>query len=128
LIPRRKWLVERKIKLVGFGHQANDHPLAAKLVDHGLGPTHPHLIEEYKQEFGRDPKEDFPSWEPAHKTLLVNGGVPGIENVGGELDEASGQRCFFLALPWRWKGGDGCSVRILAIVDPDQEFRFETGQ
>lgn len=122
------WLKEKKIKLVGFGHQANDHPLATKLVDHGLGPTHPHLIEEYKREFGRDPKEDFPLWEPAHKTLLVEGGIPGIENVGGELDEAAGQRCFFLALPWRWEGGDGCAIRILAIVDPTQEFRFESGQ
>jgi len=122
-----EWLVARKIKLVGFGHQANDHPMATKLVDHGLGPTHPHLIEEYTQEFGHDPKEDFPDWEPAHKTLLVDGGVPGIENVGGELDEAAGRRCFFLAFPWRWEGGDGSVVRILALTDPEQEFRFEIG-
>ena len=28
--------------------------------------THPHLIEEYKEMFGRDPKEDFPEWEAGH--------------------------------------------------------------
>ena len=28
------WLVEHKVKLVGYGCQANDHPLATKLVDH----------------------------------------------------------------------------------------------
>ena len=46
-----QWLVDKKVKLVGYDVQSNDHPMATKLVDHGLGPTHPHLIEEYKQEF-----------------------------------------------------------------------------
>ena len=44
-----QWLVDKKVKMVGYGCQANDHPLATKLVDHGLGPSHPHLIEEYKE-------------------------------------------------------------------------------
>ncbi|MBW1763803.1 MAG: cyclase family protein, partial [Deltaproteobacteria bacterium] len=123
-----QWFVDKKVKLVGYGCQANDHPLATKLVDHGLGPTQPHLIEEYKEMSGRDPKEDFPEWEPAHKTLMVKGGIPGIENIGGDIDEVTGKRCFFTALPWRWPGGDGSIVRVLAIVDPDQKFRFETGQ
>lgn len=122
------WLVEKKVKAVGYGCQANDHPMATKLVDHGLGPTHPHLIEEYKKEFGRDPKEDFPLWEDAHKNLMVKGGIPGIENVGGDLDKVTGKRCFFVAFPWRWQGGDGCILRVLAIVDPEQKFRFESGK
>jgi len=33
-----------------------------------------------------------------------------------------------MALPWRWPGGDGCGVRVLAVIDPDQKFCFETGQ
>ena len=114
--------------MVGYSHQANDHPIATKLVDHGLGPTQPHLIDEWKKEYGRDPKVDFPEWEAGHKTLMVKGGIPGIENIGGDLDKVTGKRCFFMALPWRWPGGDGCVVRVLGIVDPDQEFRFETGQ
>jgi kynurenine formamidase len=123
-----QWMVDKKVKLVGYGHQANDHPLATKVVDHGLGPTQPHLIEEYKKEYGRDPKADFPDWEPAHKILMVKGGIPGIENVGGDLDKVTGKRAFFMAFPWRWPGGDGCIVRVLAIVDPDQTFTFETGK
>jgi kynurenine formamidase len=123
-----QWMVEKKVKLVGYGHQANDHPLATKVVDHGLGPTQPHLIEEYKKDYGRDPKVDFPDWEPAHKILMVKGGIPGIENVGGDLDKVTGKRAFFMAFPWRWPGGDGSIVRILAIVDPDQKFKFETGK
>lgn len=79
-----KWFVEKKVKMVGYGCQANDHPMATKLVDHGLGPTHPHLIDEWKAEYGRDPKIDFPLWEPGHKYLMVEGGIPGIENVGDD--------------------------------------------
>ena len=94
-----QWMVDKKVKMVGYGHQANDHPIATKLVDHGLGPSQPHLIDEYKAETGRDPRDDFPSWEPAHKILMVKGGIPGIENVGGDLDEVTGKRCTFLALP-----------------------------
>ena len=123
-----QWLVDKKVKCVGYGHQANDHPIATKLVDHGLGPTQPHLIDEYKEFTGREAKEDFPIWEDAHKNLMVQGGIPGIENVGGDLDKVTGKRCFFTAFPWRWTEGDGCVVRILAIVDPDQSFEFETGK
>ncbi len=114
--------------MVAYGCQANDHPIATKLVNHGLGPTHPHLIEEWKQTYGHDPLEDFPNWESAHKTLMVKGGIPGIENAGGALDEISGKRCTFMCFPWRWPEGDGCIVRLLAITDPDQTFRFETGE
>ncbi len=123
-----QWLVEKKVRAVGYGCQANDHPLATKLVDHGLGPTQPHLMEEYKELTGRDPLEDVPLWEPAHKTLMCKGGIPGIENIGGEIDKVTGKRCFIIAMPWRWKGGDGCVVRVLALVDPEQNFRFENGK
>jgi len=121
------WLVDKKVKLVGYGCQANDHPLATKLVDHGLGPTHPWLMKEYAEEYGHDSKVDFPLWEDAHKNLMVKGGIPGIENVGGDLDEVTGKRCFFMAFPWRWKEGDGCIVRIIAVYDPDGDFKFEAG-
>ncbi|CAG0906866.1 unnamed protein product, partial [Cyprideis torosa] len=67
-----QWLVDKKVKCVGYGCQANDHPIATKLVDHGLGPSQPHLIEEYRAYTGRDPKKDFPDWEPAHKTLMAD--------------------------------------------------------
>ena len=114
--------------MVGYGCQANDHPIATKLVDHGLGPTQPHLFKEYEEMFGRTAQEDFPEWEPAHKTLMVKGGIPGIENVGGDIDEVTGKRCTFMVFPWRWTEGDGCIVRILAIVDPDGTFKIETGK
>jgi kynurenine formamidase len=111
------------VKLVGIGVQAMDHPLGTKLVEHGMGPSHPHLIEEYRREFGRDPAEDFPDWEPAHKILMGNG-IPGIENVGGDLDAVTGRRCTFAAFPWRWTEGDGSGVRVVAILDRDGSYRI----
>jgi kynurenine formamidase len=123
-----EWFVEKKVKCVGYGCQANDHPIATKLVDHGLGPTQPWLMDEYEEMFGVSAKEAFPLWEPAHKTLMVKGGIPGIENVGGDIDEVTGKRCTFMVFPWRWPSGDGCVVRVLAIIDPDQQFKIETGK
>ena len=61
-----------------------------------------------------------------------------IENVGddgfgkeigeGDFDAVTGKRCYFAAFPWRFRMGEGSGVRVLAITDPDQSFRFETGE
>ncbi len=122
-----EWLVAKKVKMVGIDVQALDHPLGTKLVDHGPGPSHPHLMEEYRKETGRDVMKDFPHWEVAHKTLMVKGGIPGIENISGDIDAITGKRCTFMAFPWRWDG-DGCGVRVVAVIDPDQTFRIESGR
>jgi hypothetical protein len=31
------------------------------------------------------------------------------------------------AFPWRWSKGDGCIVRLVAMLDPTGEFRVESG-
>jgi len=121
-----KWLVDKQVKLVGIDVQALDHALGTRMVEHGPGPTHPHLMEEYRAETGRDVMMDFPDWEPAHKTMLL-AGIPGVENVGGDLDAVTGKRCTFMVFPWRWANGDGCSVRVVAVIDPEQKFRIPTG-
>jgi kynurenine formamidase len=122
-----RWLVDRRVKLVGVDVQALDHPLGTRMIEHGPGPTHPHLMAEYRTETGRDAMADFPDWEPAHKTMLL-AGIPGIENVGGELAAVTGQRCTFMAFPWRFPEGDGCPVRVVAVIDPEQEFRIPVGR
>ncbi|MFQ7397922.1 MAG: hypothetical protein ACLRNW_08905 [Neglectibacter sp.] len=107
--------------------------MATKLVDHGLGPTRPDLIEEWKQEYGRDPLIDFPSGRTDIKSN-GKGRHPGVENVGddvgegGDFDQIIGKRCFFAAFPWRFVNGEGSGVRVLAITDPEMTFRFETGR
>ena len=121
-----QWLVDKQVKLVGVDVQALDHPLGTRMVEHGPGPTHPHLMDEYKADTGRDVMSDFPDWEPAHKTMLL-AGIPGIENVGGQLDEITGKRCTFMAFPWRMREEDGCSIRLVAVIDPEQKFRIPAG-
>ena len=123
-----EWFVEKKVKVVGHDTQANDHPLATAIGPQRNGPLHPHLAEEYRKwSGGRDWKDDFPDWEPVHRILFRNG-ILGIENVGGELDKVTGRRCTFAFFPWNWDRGDGCIVRLVAIVDPSQKFRIEKGE
>jgi len=69
-----QWMIDKKVKMVGYGCQANDHPIATKLVDHGLGPSQPHLIDEYKKRpavirkrispIGSPPQD--PEWSKVH--------------------------------------------------------------
>jgi kynurenine formamidase len=33
-----------------------------------------------------------------------------------------------VAFQWRWVSGDGCIVRLAAIVDPTGSYRIETGR
>ena len=122
-----EWIVERGVKLVGVDVQALDHPLGTFLGPHGPGPAQPHLDDEYFAETGRHIIDDFPHWEPAHKIMMTNG-IPGIENIGGDIDKITGKRCTFFAFPWRWPDGEGCALRVVAMIDPAQAFRFETGR
>ena len=52
----------------------------------------------------------------------------GIENVGGDIDKVTGKRCTFAYFPWNWDRGDGCIVRLVAIVDPTGKYRIERGR
>ena len=87
----------------------------------------PHIVREYEEETGRRVLDDFPHWEPCHRAILSRG-ICGIENVGGEIDRVTGMRVTFAAFPWRWKEGDGCIVRLVAIVDRSGSYRIETGE
>jgi kynurenine formamidase len=120
------WLKERGVKGVGVDNQALDHPLGTALGPQPNGPIIPGILEEYKAYTGREASDDFPEWEPCHRQLLGNG-IVGFENVGGQIDAVTGKRVTFTAFPWRWINGDGCIVRLVAIVDPTGEYRLETG-
>ena len=124
-----EWFVERRVKLVGTDTQALDHPLGTAIAPHGTGWPNgllPHVCAQYKRETSRDVLEDFPLWEPCHRAIL-GAGIPGIENIGGDIDQVTGKRCTFFAFPWRWIKGDGCIIRLVAALDPTGEFRIEHG-
>jgi kynurenine formamidase len=121
------WLAEKGVKAVGVDQQALDHPLGTAIGAQPNGPLVPEALAEYTEHTGRAAEEDFPLWEPCHRHLLGNG-IVGFENVGGQIDEVTGKRCTFAAFPWRWEKGDGCIVRLVAMLDPTGEFRIETGE
>jgi len=122
-----EWLRDRGVKGFGIDCQALDHPLGTAIGPQPNGPLIPGVLEEYKEFSGRDAAEDFPYWEPCHRALLGNG-IVGFENVGGQIDEVTGKRVTFAAFPWRWEKGDGCIVRLVAIIDPTGEYQIETGR
>ncbi|MBT2440228.1 cyclase family protein [Streptomyces sp. ISL-36] len=125
-----EWFAAKGVKAVGTDTQALDHPLATAIGPHGPGAPNgllPWACEEYEAETGRKAKDDFPEWEPCHRAILSKG-IIGFENVGGDLDKVTGKRVTFAAFPWRWTGGDGCIVRLVAIVDPTGQYRIETGK
>lgn len=121
-----EWLIAKKAKMVGVDTPNIDHPLATLLGCHRKGPLMRRLPKHYETVTGRDPKEDFPDFAPAHRTLL-EAGVPTIENVGGAIDAVTGRRSTFHAMPWKWLEGDACVVRLMAMQDPKQDYRISAG-
>ena len=84
------------------------------------------MLEEYKAHTGREAADDFPLWEPCHRHLLGNG-IVGFENVGGADRRGDRQALHLRRLPLALEKGDGCIVRLVAILDPTGEYRIETG-
>jgi kynurenine formamidase len=121
-----QWLCSKGAKLVAVDTPQIDHPLATSLGLQRNGPQMKRLPKAYQTATGRDPKSDFPEWNPAHRALL-SAGIPTIENVGGEVDALIGKRCTFQAYPWNWPEGDACGVRFVAILDPAGGYRLEAG-
>lgn len=123
-----QWLIDRNVRFVGVDTATIDHPLATSLAQQHrlIGPIVVELPRRYRARTGREVRDDFAEWNPAHR-LLASAGVPTVENVGGHVDSLSGLRCAFHAYPWYWPDGDACLVRLVAILDPSGEYRLEGG-
>ncbi len=122
-----QWLCDGGAKLVGVDTAYVDHPLATQLANHRGGPHAPYLVPRYESETGRIASEDFPQLNPAHKVLL-EAGIPTIENVGGDVDLILGKRLTVHSFPWKWLEGDACPVRLVALRDDQGDYRIETGE
>ena len=76
----------------------------------------PWLYNDYKRETGQDPNEEFPKFEPC-LPMLIESGISCIQNAGGDIDQVTGKRCKFFALPCRLMEADASMVRFVAIVE-----------
>ena len=112
--------------MVGVDTPQVDHPLATSLGPHRGGPTMSRLAGAYKKATGLDPKKEHPEWNVAPNALL-GAGIPTIEQVGGDVDLLAGKRATFVATPWKFKYGDACPVRFVAMVDPSGKTRIDAG-
>ncbi|MFC2006725.1 cyclase family protein [Chloroflexota bacterium] len=106
-----EWLLEKKVKVVGGTWGATDSPLA----HFPLRKHYPWLYEEYLQETGKDPDQEFPVYEPCHQIFCTNM-IPHIENVGGDIDQVTGKRCTIAAFPFKFADA-GHMLRVVAIVE-----------
>ncbi|MFH1651982.1 MAG: cyclase family protein [Chloroflexota bacterium] len=106
-----EWLADHKAKMVGGTWGATDHCLA----HYPLKRYYAGLYEEYVDETGKDPDQEFPDYEPCHQIFCTNA-IPHIENVGGDIDAVTGKRCTIAAFPFKMHG-PGHMVRVVAIVD-----------
>jgi len=123
-----EWFVEKGVKAVGVDQQAMDHPLGTILGPHGISGgwggegagLRPDIQAEYERETGRKVADDFPLWEPCHKILLGNG-IMVWENVGGDIEKVVGKRVTIAGFPIKLYKGDGSMVRLVAIVEEEEE-------
>lgn len=125
-VAAAQWLVDKGVALLGIDTPQIDHPLATSLGPHRGGPLMNRLTAKYEDATGLDPKKEHPHWNGAHKVLL-EAGIPTIENAGGDVDDMLGKRALIHALPWNWMEGDACPVRLVAMTDPAGSYRVESG-
>ena len=85
------------------------------------------LAAAYEKETGRDAGKEHGEWNVAHK-ILLGANIPTIEQVGGDVDLLIGKRATFAATPWKFRYGDACPVRLVAMINPDGEARIDSGK
>jgi kynurenine formamidase len=47
--------------------------------------------------------------------ILLDNDIPAIENVGGDMDEATGKRPTIAAFPLRWIKDDTSMIRVVGV-------------
>lgn len=126
-VEAAEYLVACDVGLVAMDTPQIDHPLATSLGQHRGGPLMNRLTAKYSDATGLDPRVEHPVWNAAHKVLL-EAGIPTVENVGGDVGDMLGKSALIHALPWYWMEGDACPVRLVAICDPLGDYRIEAGK
>ena len=63
-----------------------------------------------------EPGTEQSHWNhPFHRVCLIENEIPLIENLGGEIDELAGKRCYIMALPLKLMADSGLA-RVVALA------------
>jgi len=63
-----------------------------------------------------EPGSEEDHWEhPLHRVCLIENEILLIENLGGQIDEVTGSRCYIVALPVKLQA-DAAPARVIALV------------
>ena len=108
-----EWLVEKKVKAVAGTWPVCDHSLSFIPLEKNM----PWLLNDYINENGQPPGEEFSGGFEACLTMLLKSGISCIQNAGGDIDEVTGTRCIMAAWPFRMEETDAALVRLVAIAE-----------
>ena len=85
------------------------------------------LAGEYQKATGKDPQKEHGEWNVAHK-ILLGANIPTVEQIGGDVDTVLDKRVTLAATPWKFKKGDACPVRVVAMCDPSGSLQIPSGK
>ena len=104
------WFVERQVAWVGSDTPSPDHSYNLSFL---IQKHRPDVYSEEKM--AEIDRSRFPHTY-CHRTLLANN-IPMLEQLGGQIDEITGQRVRLYALPPRYKGSEAAQIRVVAETD-----------
>jgi Predicted metal-dependent hydrolase len=106
------WCVERRITWLGSDTPTPDHVFNMSRTINKFRPDV--MSAQFVQEIDRD---RFPI-RYCHHTLLA-AGIPMLEQLGGEIDQVTGRRVTFLALPMKVVA-EAAPVRLVAVEEIEE--------
>lgn len=121
-----QWLIDKEVNLVAVDTPFIDHPLATNMGLHFGGPLMPRLPAAYTEATGKNPTVEHSKFFVAHK-MLSAAGILTVLQVGADVDDLNGQTATFAAMPWKFRKGDACQIRFVAMQDPNGTCRIDSG-
>jgi kynurenine formamidase len=104
------WFVERGVSWVGSDTPSPDHAFNLS------GLIAPHRPDVFPEDVLAGIDWDRFEKTYCHRTLLANN-IPMLEQLGGQIDEVTGQRVTFFALPPKLKNSEAAQIRVVAVTD-----------
>jgi kynurenine formamidase len=108
-----EWIVEMELAWTGFDCGSGDHPMNTTIRF-----KRPDALRAYEEQIGKDVNEVFPEEDlfVMHRVPFSNG-ITHVENAGGDIEDALGQRCMIGAFPMPIEGGEASPCRVVAFLD-----------